>query len=289
MAAVRRRRDYRALAISAVAALTLAAAGCDRLPGAKKGGDAPGIGADGASQTPAGPPPAPTADQLGAAAAPEVQALFEGEFEAVGSEPFWRLDLFNDAANFTRPGLEPVFAVSNPRDYRTGGMFVEAGPLVVTLKAGACEHANGEVFPYVASVQFDGVAYDGCARRTAEGARAPTPSWSALLPELIPAIDSCLKRAGAEGGRVTIAYVIEGAQVNVRMVDSDGGRTECGVGEDGAISYFEAIGDRDILQGERDPIFTRTPGKPPEGKCWQNEEARGPGGDALGWLSRRVC
>ncbi len=69
--------------------------------------------------------------------APDVKALYEGEFEAVGSEPFWRLDLLNEWASFTRPGLQDVGGLPSRRDYRAQGARFVAGPLVITLRAGS--------------------------------------------------------------------------------------------------------------------------------------------------------
>lgn len=227
-------------------------------------------------------------ESLGPPAEGEARAFYEGEFEAVGVEPNWTLDLLEDYAVFERPGLDSVPGIPQPRDIRANGAIVDVGAFSVVLRAGACVHTSGETFPYVATVVFDGVGYRGCARR-AEGGGA-TPTWSALLPELIPAIDICLARLQSQPGRVSIAYVFDQAQTNVRMIDADGGRYECGVAvETSEIAYFEPIPDRDVLQGERDPLFTRAPLAPPEGQCFENAPVLSADGAQLGTVTRRVC
>lgn len=275
-----------AAGLIAVAALAACSQGIG--PKSDKAG-ADGARPDAVADGAAGPAAAPGPEALGPAASAEVQALFEGEFEAVGAEPFWQMDLLADAVSFRRPGLEDVVEITQPRAYRAQGMQVQGGPLTVRLKAGACVHTSGETFAYLATVFFDGVAYEGCARR-ASGAGGATPTWAFLLPELIPAIDKCLERATAKPARVTIGYVVEQAQTTVRLLGSDGGRYECAVStETGEIEYFEPIGDRDVVQGERDPLFSRAPTEAPAGQCWRSEPALSPTGEQLGWLSRKTC
>lgn len=274
--------------VTATAVLAaLAATGCDQIQKVVSQG---GGKTDAPSAAPAQPPAKPTAEQLGAPASAEVQAFYAGEFEAFGTEPDWRLDLLDNWANFSRTGLEDVGGLPGPRDVRAGGALIESGPLSIILKAGSCEAAPGQQLPYVVSVYFDGVTYQGCGRRAAAGAGGAVPAWSALLPELMPAIDACMSRVQAKPARVTIAYVIDGGQVSVRFLDSDGGRYECGAPTTGgSIAYFEPIGDRDVLQGEQQPLFTRAPEAPPAGSCWKTEPATGPDGRVLGSLSRKTC
>jgi uncharacterized membrane protein len=265
-----------------------ATAGCDQVqkaiaPGAQSKADQTPAAA------PAQPPAKPTAAQLGAPAAADIQAFYAGEFEAFGSEPDWRLDLLDNWVNFSRTGLEDVGGLPGARDVRSGGALVESGPLSIILKAGSCEAAPGQQLPYVFGVYYEGVTYQGCGRRAAAGSAGAIPSWSALLPELLPAIDACAKRVQAQPARVTIAYVIDGGQVNVRFLDGDGGRWECGATAGvGVATDLEPIGDRDVLQGEQQPLFSRAPTPPPTGSCWKTEPAETPAG-VVGSLSRRTC
>jgi uncharacterized membrane protein len=227
------------------------------------------------------PAPQIQAEDLGAPATPEVKAKYDGEFEAVGAEPFWRLDLLNDYAAFTRPGLSDVGGLPSQRDFRANGARVIAGPLTIVLKAESCVHESGETFPYKAIVQFEGVAYEGCARRGVNQASADN-DWTSVIGQLLPAIDACLAKADKKPARVTIA---------VRLIDAEGGRYECNApAAGGAVTDWETIADQSVLQGERDPLFTRAPtAAPPKTGCYTSAPAKLPSGAAIGWYTRKTC
>lgn len=235
--------------------------------------------------------------KLGAPAQPAQQQLYVGDFDAAGAEPDWRLTLLKDGyVSFARPGLEEVNAIPSPRNFRAQGMYVEAGPLSIAIAAGACTYTDGgESYPYSATVLFEGIPYEGCARAsTAEAAPASTAArargWAVDLSQLLPAIDACLKKAQATPARVTIAYVNEDNQAAVRILESDGGRSECIASLDGAsVASFEPLADRDVFRGERDPLFTRAPAAAPSSSCLSSEEVKGSSGATLGWLSRKSC
>ena len=56
------------------------------------------------------------------------------------------------------------------------------------------------------------------------------------------------------------------------------------------MTDWGALGDKDVLQGENDPVFTRTPTAAPAARnCTANEEAKTPEGQTLGWLTRKTC
>jgi uncharacterized membrane protein len=252
------------------------------------------------AQAPADGPGAPTnaereaeiaAQQLAAIGGPASaaqRALYEGEFQASGgidvsgSEGAWELRLLSDYAQFVRPGLGEDGGVTGARDFRERGMRVNAGPLTVTLMRQPCS-ASGVELEYVAHVLFEGVAYQGCARRgITEGAR---PTWASVLPELIPAIDTCLTRAGARA-RVTFATSMDDAGVAVRVREADGARRECVAGAGGGEALvYETISDIDRRPGEGDPEFQRGGAQPRP--C--AEEAIGRDGARLGWLIPRGC
>lgn len=230
--------------------------------------------------------------KLGAPADATVRAQYEGAFDAVGAEPDWTLTVLPEYVSFSRPGLEEVTAIPSPRDIRARGAFIAAGPLSIALSAGACTYTEGgESYPFSATVLYEGIAYEGCAR-AGEGATAGVASrgWAVDLPQLVPAIDACLQRVEAKPGRVTIAYVNEENQAAVRLLEADGGRAECTASLDGAtIVSVEPLSDRDTFRGERDPLFTRAPATAPAGACYTNEEVKGSAGATLGWLSRKTC
>lgn len=234
--------------------------------------------------------------KLGAPGDAAAQRTYQGDFEAVGAEPDWRLTLLKDGyVAFTRPGLEEVTALTAVRNVRQGGVFVEAGPLSIAVSSGQCTYVDGgDSYPFSATVLYEGIAYEGCARASAstgpEPATARARGWAIDLSQLLPAIDACIARAQAKPARVTIAYVNEEGQAAVRLVESDGGRSECLSTLDGAtIASFEPLADRDVFRGERDPMFTRAPASPPSGACTTSEEVKGSGGATLGWLSRKSC
>lgn len=217
------------------------------------------------------------------------RAAFEGEFQASGSldtlgsaEGAWELTLLEDYAQFTRPGLGDDGGVSGDRDYRERGVRVVAGPLTITIKQEACS-ASGVELPYVANVLFEGVSYQGCARRgVAEGAR---PTWASVLPELLPAIDACLARVRSPQARVTFASALEDGEVSVRIREADGTRQVCTSGGNGV--QLESLSDLDTAPGEGDPEFLRGAEPPRRTAC--AEQALDRSGAVVGWLIRRRC
>lgn len=276
--------------MTATAALLLLAACGQGGPGSSSG-----PGSDGSSG------PAITEDEirakaqgmlaaLGAPATPDVKAQYAGEFEAVGAEPDWSATILTDYVLFTRPGLDEVQSTATPRDVRALGAFLEAGPLTITVRAGQCTYGEGgEAYPYSATILFEGVAYEGCARTAAHASRA-SKSWADTLSQYLPAIDSCLARVQAKPGRVTIAYPGEEGQTSVRLLEADGGRSECVVAADGTtVASVEALADRNIVAGERDPLFTRAPTQAPQGSCYATESVAGSNGATIGYLSRKTC
>jgi uncharacterized membrane protein len=238
------------------------------------------------------------AEQLAALGGPAnatQRALYEGDFQASGGidalatdeggggEGAWELRLLSDYAQLSRPGLGDDGALTGERDYRERGMRVVAGPLTITIMQQACT-ASGLELQYVAHVLFEGVAYQGCARRGIdEGARA---TWASVLPELIPAIDACLQRVAARPARVTFATSLDEGQVSVRIRESDGSRRDCIASASGSeVAVYDPVSDLDRRAGESDPEFQRG-GAQPRGSCV--EAATGPSGQ-LGWLIRRSC
>jgi len=251
---------------------------------------------------------------LGGAASAETRALYTGEFLASGSldgltpgegavegaegpgegsgegsgEGAWELRLLEDYGLFSRPGLSQDGGLPSERQYRERGMQVAVGPVTVTLRAEACPLPSGESLPYTAYVLFEGVAYQGCAKRGVDGGERPT--WASVLPDLLPAIDTCLTRVTARPARVTTASMLDEGLVSVRLREADGGRRECVAAEDGsAVTVFDPVSDIDRRAGEGDPEFQRGGDQPAAEDCRSVEPALGRSGEALGWLIRRSC
>lgn len=227
-------------------------------------------------------PPLPS---IGAALQDPAASPYQGDFEAQGEEPYWTLDLLADWVSFTRLNLPGIGALPGTRRFGAEGLALEAGPLSVVLTAGPCTGASGDVHEFSAAVRHDGVLYQGCARRLAGGDRI-SAGWSTNLPELMPAISLCLGRVKSAPAQVTIAYQDTEGEISVRLLDADGGRYECITKKSGKeIRYFEVIGDLDVLNGEREPLFTPAADQPPQGPCFATE----PAPDGLGALTRRIC
>jgi hypothetical protein len=234
--------------------------------------------------------------QLGPPASADVRALYTGEFQASGGldavgsgEGAWELRLLDDYGLFTRPGLGQDGGAPGERQFRQGGMQVTMGPVTVTIRADECPLPNGEALAYTAHVLFEGVAYQGCARRGVDdGAR---PTWASVLPDLLPAIDACLTRVAARPARVTTASLIDEGMVSVRIRENDGSRRECIAAQDGAsVLAYEPVSDLDRRTGEGDPEFQRVGGSPPAAeRCRTVEDAHGLDNEVIGWLVRRSC
>jgi uncharacterized membrane protein len=235
---------------------------------------------------------AETLAALGGPANAQQRAPYEGEFQASGgidalgnAEGAWELSLLTDYAQFARPGLGEDGGIPGDRDYRERGMRVVAGPLTITISQQACT-ASGVELPYTAHVLFEGVAYQGCARRgVIEGER---PTWASVLPELIPAIDTCLERATSRPVRITHATALDEGEVSVRLREANGSRRECIVAG-GAISVYEPLSDVDRRGGEGDPEFQRGASRPAARNCRTVEPAIDRTGTQLGWLVRNSC
>lgn len=285
----------RAGAAAALLFAVVAAAGCQRQPSEQS--DSGGGGPTDAQRE-----AAIAAEQLAALGAPAnaaQRAAYQGDFQASGDvgagEGAWELHLLSDYAQFSRPGLGEDGGVPGERDYREHGIRVVAGDLTITIRQEACAASSGQL-PYSASVLYEGVAYQGCARRGInEGER---PTWASVVKELIPAIDACLSRSGAANARVTFAAAIDEGQISVRLRSPDGGRNECIVNGAGAVSVFEPLSDVDRRSGEGDPEFVRGANQPRAANCrvvravyadpTAGEDVDSEG-ELLGWLIARSC
>lgn len=235
---------------------------------------------------------AETLAALGGPANAEQRAQYEGEFQASGSidalgnaEGAWELTLLSDYAQFARPGLGEDGGIPGDRDYRERGMRVVAGPLTITISQQACT-ASGVELPYTAHVLFEGVAYQGCARRgVIEGER---PTWASLLPELMPAINTCVERASSTPARISFASALDEGEVLVRIREANGSRHECII-TSGAVSVYEPLSDVDRRNGEGDPEFQPGGARPASRNCRTIEPAVDRSGAQLGWLIRTTC
>jgi uncharacterized membrane protein len=232
------------------------------------------------------------AEQLAALGGPAnaaQRAAYEGEFQASGGldalgmgEGAWELRLLNDYAQFSRPGLGEDGGITGERDYRERGMRVVAGAVTITITQQACT-ASGVELPYVAQVLYEGVAYQGCARRGIN--ESGGGGWASVLPDLIPAIDACIARAESRPARITFATPLGEGETAVRLREANGSRREC-ISSNGEVSVYETLSDIDRRGSEGDPEFQRG-GSRPAGACVEAAVSRS--GAQLGWLIRRSC
>ena len=115
--------------------------------------------------------------------------------------------------------------------------------------------------------------------------------WSRALPELLPAMRSCLIATPGGPAAITKAWPIEQGKVGVRTLGPDGRLWAC-VAELGAdeVAALEPVApDAQALEGEGAPLFTSAGQVPPAGDCIRHERARDAVDRFVGWLSYRSC
>ena len=136
-------------------ACTLAVYGCNDTPRAD---DRPAVGVQGAS-------------------ASSTRAADTLAFHAVGTEPFWSLDIGPSGLRFTTPEdtlgtyFRPVTTGASGDTLHWTGT-AERGALDARVWQGACSDGMSDrVWPYHAAVRVDTIAYRGCAepRRASPG------------------------------------------------------------------------------------------------------------------------
>jgi hypothetical protein len=122
---------------------------------------------------------------------------------------------------------------------------------------------------------------------------APPPDdWTRFVPDLLPAIDSCIAIMSLPPTTVTRVYELQGGLAAVRMRDPVGRRWECIINRRGGspVRYDPLANRGHDMPGDGNPIFTRVPDQPPEDACHRNTELRDPAtGELLGWRSEVLC
>ena len=118
------------------------------------------------------------------------------------------------------------------------------------------------------------------------------PAWSTYLLEFLPAVDACLLES-AQPATVTRAWPMNHGMIGVRLTDAMQRRFDCIVPAiGGAPVIYEPVpeGEASTPVGNGQPVFTRAPGAPPPGACYEHEEVHDPAtGEVLGWLGWDVC
>lgn len=127
----------------------------------------------GASETAAPPADAPVA------AGPD----YAGDFDVIGTEPFWSVKIRSASVVLTRPDAAQV-SNANPGVridgeqgvWDSNGQSEDAGRLVVRLTPGVCtDGMSDRVYRFYAEVWIDRETLKGCAERTALLAAQPKP------------------------------------------------------------------------------------------------------------------
>ena len=108
-------------------------------------------------------PPAPTADATVKTTAPDA---FAGDFNALGTEPFWAVEVRPLTLKLSRPDAIDL-TVANAGPKVDGGNAVWTGPgLVLTLSKGPCSDGMSDRrYPYVAQATVGDTVLKGCATR----------------------------------------------------------------------------------------------------------------------------
>jgi uncharacterized membrane protein len=116
---------------------------------------------------------------------------FRGPMAAVGTEPFWRVDIQpGGQISLTRPAQEqsPLGGPYAAPAAVGGGAAFAAGAVKIQFTAGPCSDGMSETsYPYHAEVTGPGgVTLKGCGYA----------KWSAGVTALTPAIDACMAISG---------------------------------------------------------------------------------------------
>ncbi len=144
------------LRFAAVFCLVLTLAACGESPmGASEGASAP------PADAPASAPPGPD---------------FSGDFDLVGTEPFWGGTIRADGLTLTRAG-QPEVGAANTGVHPEGDVGVwGTGHLVFELQAEPCtDGMSDRRYGYRAEATINGEVLRGCAATPAELAAQPKP------------------------------------------------------------------------------------------------------------------
>lgn len=121
-------------------------------------------------QTDDGSPAVPPAD----APPPALPAVFTGDIDARGTEPFWSLTIRGNQLTLSRPD-QPNLIVGNSKGGALEGQAAVFGyePLTVRLTETKCSDGMSDLtYPLTAEVTVQGQTLKGCAAKTAEAPRA---------------------------------------------------------------------------------------------------------------------
>lgn len=116
---------------------------------------------------PSNPPPTP---------APAAPSPFAGDINALGTEPFWAVEVRETTLKLSRPDAADVI-VPNPGPRVDGSKAVwPAQGLVLTLTEGQCSDGMSDrTYGWYAEVTTAEMTMKGCAAKTQDLAKQPPP------------------------------------------------------------------------------------------------------------------
>lgn len=216
------------------------------------------------------PPPLPIADAV------------KGSLRAVGTEPFWRLDIAGKTMVFVEPGDDGEKVQEFTIEYTTAmgdaGHIWTSGPLSVTMSFGECSDGMSDtVYPY--SVEAILVGSAGSDTRTLKGC-AFRP-WGQDVLAALPVIDACLGISETKPPVVFAAATAADAGFAMLAGGDEDPLYTCTVAAGKAIAApFE--GDASP-PGTNAELFVRGPGENPGGQCYDAPEVKDAKGNVVGW------
>ncbi len=246
---------------------------------------------------------------LAAASLPAQPIVVQG-LDCRGDDATWRLDATTATAHY---------AASAPRKRDVvfrGGLQTLAGPPATVVWRGDTTHLPRETVVLAAREEACRLALPGlpagthqallsirageaatgcCVVRAGYDARVaplanlaakPADDWARALPDLLPALNACVARAGAGFKAVTFAQA-RGTSVRVRMRDSEGKDIECTV--DAAGRGTPTITAAESTAGPTGPWWYPAREPAPIVACGRLERVQNARGVLAGYLQYDPC
>lgn len=256
----------------------------------------------------AGALPAALLAASGALAAPEQPIVVQG-LECRGDEGGWRLDATRTTGQFSSTvprKREIVFrgalqVLSSPTAivWRGDSTHLPRETLVLTARDAACRTPIPGAYRALMSIRAGEATTGCCIVRAGYDARVapvfasagrPAEDWTRALPDLLPAINACVARAGPRLKGVTQAAA-SGATARVRMVEVGGNAVECTVDASGrGTPVLTPAGATEATPaGAGNALFYPPREPPPIVACGRLERVLAPRGAVAGYVHFDPC
>ena len=90
-------------------------------------------------------------------------------FQALGTEPFWNLDVNGGSASYSTPDIARQDATSVQRSANADGAMITGmlggAPFTLTVRRGSCSDGMSDTtYPFGAELRLGGRTLQGCAR-----------------------------------------------------------------------------------------------------------------------------